>query len=139
MAKTIADYMVLNDGPFEIDSVPDGTIPVAKNLTFDLPNDFVVGTGRAKPILQFIFAAKSTDGKFAYWVNVGDTGLTESARHGSHFWPERVGPEVSTWECLHGELFNAGQSNRIRFGFPPGWNARVIIRDVVLWFQRRVD
>lgn len=141
MAKTIADYMILSDGAFEIDSVPDGVNPVAKNLHFDLPNDFVVGTNRAKPILQFIFAALSTqsDSRFAYWINVEDTALVEGTRAGSHFWPERVGPEISTWEALSGELFRPGESNRLRFGFPPGWRGTARIRDVVLWYQRRID
>lgn len=135
----IADYIVLHDGPFELDSIPDGTVPVAKNLNFDLPGNFVQGTNRARPILQFIFAAKSHDGKFGYWVNANESALVDGSQTGRHFWPERIGPEVSTWECLQGDKFLPGRSNRIRFGFEPSQNATLIIRDVVLWFQRDVN
>lgn len=138
MAKTIADYMVLSDGPFEIDSIPDGTVPVAKNLDFDLPRDFVVGTNRARPILQFLYGAKSGDGRFGLWINVQNSAFVEGTLNASFFWPERVGPEIATWECFQGDLFRAGERNRLRFGFPSGWNGTLVVRDVVLWFQRSV-
>lgn len=133
---TMADYQVLSDGPFEIDSIVDGFNPVFKTLSFDLPGNFTQGTNRARPILQFIFGALSRDGRFSYWVNVPQDRTLSTSPTGSHFWPERVGPEISTWECLQGDKFRAGARNTIVFGFAPGQNATVRIRDVVLWYQR---
>ena len=45
---TLADYITLQDGKKRIDGQPN-----ALSLVFDLPSDFVKGTNKAKPILQF--------------------------------------------------------------------------------------
>ncbi len=137
MAMTLTDYQVLSDGPFEIDSIVDGFNPVFKVLKFDLPNNFTVGTNRARPILKFLFKTLSKDGKFGYWINVSNNALSSTNQTGLHSWDNHL-PELPTWECIQGDKFRPGE-NRVTFGFQPGHNATVRIRDVVIWYQRHVD
>lgn len=140
MAKSVADYLVLSDARFEIDSVPDGEIPIWKEFDFSLPNDFVAGTVKARPILQFIFAARSREGKFGFWINYPEpTWPTPETQHGQYQWDGRLPTEISTWECVQGDIFRAGGDNVLRFGFGSGQFGTIWVRDVVLWFQRYVE
>ncbi len=146
MAKSVADYFVLSDGSFVIDSIPDSnptsdSVPVAKAFDFDIPNDFVEGTIKARPILQFMVKPESDDGTFGFWLNAQNNHffLTAENQRQRFSWHGGGRREFATWECLQGDLFKRGETNQIRFGFAPGQNATVRIRDVVLWYQRYVE
>ena len=51
-STTIADYQVLSDGSFTLDTVQGGS-PNEATLNFEVPSDFAFESGVRKPILTF--------------------------------------------------------------------------------------
>lgn len=131
---SMTDYMVLHDGSFELSDSPGGPGDV-KRLSFNLPDNFTVGTNFGKPLLAFIINPRSDRAKVGMWVNpegpnfqlVQDTQIEElNWSNASHF-------DQALWQAVDGRKFNKGGSNDIFF---KAWDGRVVMRDVVLWFQR---
>ncbi|MDJ0733263.1 MAG: hypothetical protein QNJ47_04110 [Nostocaceae cyanobacterium] len=131
---TLADYITLQDGTKRIDGQPN-----ALNLVFDLPSDFVKGTNKAKPILQFkIGVHKPSD--LQVWVNSNNSGtnIQLDATLSKH----------STFRTYHefvdGSKFKPGESNEIKFilvdhSIIDTANNDITIADVALIYQRRIE
>lgn len=132
--SSLADYIVLSDGSFEIDNNAGGS-PSTRILEFNLPNNFVVGTNLARPILSFVYNPVSDNGSFGIWVNP-HFPLLSSQRDHSISWNNAIHMDFGLWEAIQGDRFIAGEQNRILFGMQDGNSGRVRFRDVVLWFQR---
>ncbi len=60
---TLVDYMVISDGSFALNPGE------SKTFQLPIPNNFVVGTNRARPILAFKAWATPSGGKFEIEVN----------------------------------------------------------------------
>lgn len=119
--------MVLSDGPFTLN---DGD---TKNLDFTLPNDFTVGVNLAKPVLAFIIKPQSRNSEVGGWVNPTVSPFLASEQVISLNWNTDYHADCGLWEAIDGRKFDAGDSNRISF---KSWDGKVIIRDVILWYQR---
>ena len=131
---TLSDYLTLQDGSRRFDGTPN-----AIDLTFQLPDDFVTGTGVAKPVIQFKYRARQeTD--LQLWINPDNSG--QNVQINVTFDASNV---VRTYhEFLNGNAFVPGQQNRIRFilmehSVFDNDNNDISISDVLLTFQRRVS
>jgi hypothetical protein len=71
------DFLVLQDGPVELDKRPGGPGDV-KVLTFTLPANFTVGVNFGKPLLAYIINPRSDDATVGIWVNPGRTSSSLS-------------------------------------------------------------
>ena len=131
---SLADYIVLSDGPFEIDSNPGGA-PSTRILEFNLPSNFIVGTNRARPILSYVHNFISNNGSVGVWINP-QFPLLQSQRDHLLTWNNPPHMDVGLWEAIQGTRFQAGQENRIVFAMQEANSGRVRFRDVVLWIQR---
>lgn len=129
------DYMVLSDGPFELNSKPGDNVADVKILKFTLPNDFTVGTNFARPILAFIINYRSDEGSVGIWVNTGFP-LLSTTREQTLSWHNANHTDSGLWEAVQGTKFKAGKENQIIFGLQSGDKGHVRFRDVVLWYQR---
>lgn len=134
---TLTDYMVLHAGSFEIDSTVASGPPDEKILTFNLPNDFTVGTHLAKPLLAFIVNFRSDDGGCGIWVNP-EFPLLASARSETLSWNNATHLDSGLWIAITGTKFKTGSDNRIVFAMQPGDSGHIRFLNVVLWFQRNV-
>ncbi|WP_299785528.1 hypothetical protein [uncultured Marivita sp.] len=124
---SMTDYLVLSDGAFTLN---DGE---AKNLDFTLPNNFTVGVNLAKPVLAFIINPKSRKSEVGGWVNPTVSPFLSSEQVISLSWNTDNHADYGLWEAIDGRQFKAGESNQISF---KSWDGQVVIRDVILWFQR---
>lgn len=131
---SMTDYMILNDGSFELSDSPRGPGDV-KRLDFDLPGNFTVGTFRAKPILAFLINPISDDVRVGGWVNPEgpNVQLLQSTQDIALHWGGGRHFDQALWEAISGAKFNKGGNNSVFF---KAWDGRVRIRDVVLWYQR---
>jgi hypothetical protein len=131
---SMTDYMVLSDDPFELSDSPSGPGDV-KELEFDLPDNFTVGTFRGKPILAFVINPVSDNVSVGGWVNPEGPNiqLTQSTQDVSLSWDGDFHFDQALWEAIDGRKFNKGGHNSVFF---KAWDGRVWIRDVVLWYQR---
>ena len=134
--ETLTDYMTFQDPPKRIDGTPNALV-----LTFDLPDDFVKGTKRAKPVLQFKYRAHQ-DTKVNVYVNL----LTSSQGSTSpHINLDLAAAPVTRayHEFLSGDAFNPGEQNEIKFllmGSTTDTNSDDLsISDVMLTYQRRIN
>ncbi|MEL6401285.1 MAG: hypothetical protein AAFR26_19760 [Cyanobacteria bacterium J06626_4] len=131
---TLSDYLTLQDGSRRFDGTPN-----AIDLNFQLPDDFVMGTNLAKPVIQFKYRARQeTD--LQLWVNPDNAG--QNVQIDVTFDASNV--IRSHHEFLNGNLFVPGAENRIRFilvdhSIFDDNNNDIGISDVLLTFQRRVD
>jgi len=130
---TLSDYLTLQDGSRRFDGTPN-----AIDLSFQLPADFVTGTDKAKPVIQFKYRAhQETD--LQLWVNPDNTG--QNVQLDVTFDASNV--VRSFHEFLNGKAFVPGQQNLIRFilmnhSVLDNSNNDISISDVMLTFQRRV-
>lgn len=131
---TLSDYLTLQDGSRRFDGTPN-----AVDLNFQLPDDFVQGTNRAKPVIQFKYRARQeTD--LQLWINPDNND--RNVQIDVVFEPSSV--VRSHHEFLNGSLFVPGEQNRIRFilvdhSVFDDNNNDIGISDVLLTFQRRID
>ena len=131
---TLTDYVVLSDSAFEIDATPANNIPDQKVFEFTVPSDFQQGVGQERPILQYIVKYIDDNGSFGVWVNA-TFPLKQSTRDHTISFGNSDNHEKGLWECLQGTKFPPGETIKIVFGCIKG---HVRIRDVVLWYQRKV-
>jgi hypothetical protein len=126
---TLADYQSHNDQTSEEIVVWE----------FDLPDNFVPGTGQAIPILMFRVDA---DKDCNVWVHLNDAAevnlLASSASiqlkvRGGH-------GQKTVHELINGAAFRIGRKNTIKISKPPNFpGSRLWISDVVLHYQLYVD
>ncbi|MFQ1702421.1 hypothetical protein ACJ5NV_17690 [Loktanella agnita] len=127
----MTDYMVLQDGPATLNSHPSGTDRVM--IDFDLPRNFTVGVRFGKPVLAYIINPQSRSSKVGGWVNPVADPFVSSEQVISLNWTTDNHSDYGLWEAVDGRKFKAGESNRIVF---KAWEGKVIVRDIILWFQR---
>ncbi|MEL6778221.1 MAG: hypothetical protein AAFO06_13285 [Cyanobacteria bacterium J06597_16] len=132
---TLADYITLQDGKKRIDGQPN-----ALSLVFDLPSDFVKGTNKAKPILQFkIGVNKPSDLQIRVNQDFTDTTYIQLDANLSKHNAFRTYHEL-----INGGKFNPGERNEIKFiltehSVLDQENNDVTISDVVLIYQRNIE
>ena len=131
---SMTDYMVLHDGNFELSTSPTGPGDV-KILNFTLPADFTVGTNFGKPLVAFIINPSSDDARVGMWVNPEGPNLQllSSTQEQELTFSNASHHDRALWEAVSGTRFEAGQENTIVFKV---WDGRVVLRDIVLWYQR---
>ncbi len=131
--QTLADYITLLDNTQRIDGSPNGI-----TVTTGLPADFVTGTNKAKPVLQFKIRAHQ-DSELSIHVNQthSDPGLAHTMSLGAS------GTFRTYHEFINGNLFNPGAQNEIKFVLQGSvfddHQGDVSISDVLLTFQRRIQ
>ena len=134
--ETLTDYMTFQDPPKRIDGTPNALV-----LTFDLPDDFVKGTKRAKPVLQFKYRAHQ-DTKVNVYVNLLTSSQGGTTPH-INLNLDAAPVTRAYHEFLSGAAFNPGEQNEIRFLLmgPTYDDDRhdLSISDVMLTYQRRID
>lgn len=127
---TVADYQVLRDSNVELGE----DIQEVVRLQFDLPNDFVVGTSRAKPILMYRVTSR---GDVRYVFSVNDPGDDQNIPQNRI--QEAVTLDANIIRSLHepiqGDLLNPGVRNWIDLRVVRG---SAIFGDIVLLYQRDV-
>ena len=122
---TVADYAVLNDGPFELGAGDSFTLP-----PFFRPDNFVVGTNRAKTILAFKCRpniSQPTGIGVTFTVTkgvppeqiIGPTSLNTGTVHGF-------------WEAFPATGFGQNVATPIHFNVELG---SAVFSDVILWYQ----
>lgn len=125
---TMTDYQILHDGPFEL----SGNLN-SKSGQFELPSDFTVGTNRAKPVLTYIINCRSDSARVHGSVNnpqllQSQSDIQLTFNNPPHF-------DFGLWEAISGTKFESGETNTWHFQ-TVGSGSRVVIRDVILWYQR---
>jgi hypothetical protein len=133
--ETLTDYMTFQDPPKRLDGTPNVLI-----LTFNLPDDFVKGTKRAKPVLQFKYLAHQ-DTSMKIYVNLISGGQGTAPQINLNL---AATPVTRVYhEFLSGSEFKPGEQNEIRFllmGSTTDTNNHdVSISDVMLTYQRRIN
>jgi hypothetical protein len=131
---SMTDYMVLQDGSFELSTSPTGPGDV-KVLNFTLPADFTVGTNFGRPLVAFIMNPRSDNVRVGMWVNPEGPNLQllSSTQEQELTWSNAPRIDQALWEAVDGTKFEVGQANTIVFKV---WDGRVMVRDIVLWYQR---
>lgn len=120
-ALTLVDYAVLQSGGFVIQPNADRHFPIDF-----LPDDFVKGTGFAKPLLSYVCATHSESRLIIETPNslIADLSITG---------------DPLGWRSMHhtidGDAFDFPQDPSIQFTVEG--NSQVEFRDVILWYQRR--
>ena len=125
---TLADYQSHQDRAVE-----------SITWNFNLPDNFVPGTGQAIPCLMFRVDA---DEDCNVWVHVNDsTESTLRASEASVQLKVRGGHGQKTvHELLRGDGFRIGQQNTIVISKPPNFpGATLWISDIVLYYQVFID
>jgi len=128
---SMTDYMVLSDGSKTLDSHPSGTD--RQIIDFNLPDNFTVGVNFGKPVLAFIINPQSRVSQVGGWVNPVADPFVSSEQVISLNWNTDNHSDYGLWEAVDGRKFNPGGSNRIVF---KAWEGKVIVRDIILWYQR---
>lgn len=118
--KNVADYQTLSDGSVSISAGNFKTFPVT------LPSNFVVGTNKARPMLQF--KARATSGTPIVKVELND-GQQYSLKLPSN------GTVTAAYEVIYGTKFDTSGGNTIQFRAQGG---NIQVADVVLWYQIKV-
>lgn len=113
---SLTDYMVVSDGTFSLNPVE------SKTFQLPIPNNYVVGTNRARPILAFKAWATPSGGRFE--IEVNDSQIYNPTISG--------GDIRGLWEIFSGNTLNAGSTNTIQFR---SIQNKIWFSDVVLWFQ----
>jgi hypothetical protein len=131
MATTLTDYQILHDGGFELSGNLD-----TKSGSFTLPSDFTVGTNRAKPVLTFIINCKSSSATVHGSVNNPQL-LQSKSDIQLTYTNNKVHLDIGLWEAISGTKFKPGQANTWHFR-TVGSASKVVIRDIILWYQRDV-
>lgn len=124
-STTIVDYQVLTDGAFTLDA---GTPVRDETLSFAMPSDFVLESGVRRPILAFK-VRPDEDSSFTVFVNareVASFDLSQSVTRG--YW------EPFSANTAFPEGSRLSDNVPVRFLINSG---RVILSDVVLWYQIR--
>jgi hypothetical protein len=128
---TLTDYLVLSDVPFTLENPFE-----FKTLEFNLPDDYVKGTNFAKPIIM-LQAKPLTDNVKLHVMFNSDIHVQIDAVFKLEFINvPRI--DHGQWECVSGDLLFAGK-NTCRFRNFGDSSSQIRIRDVVLWFQRKVS
>jgi hypothetical protein len=123
MARSFADYQVLFDGGFTLDSTtPDRE----KRLSFDLPSNWQIRDDSRKPILAF-HAAVTRAAQFKVLINSREVKA----------WNLAVGFTRGLWDPFNGSLAWPDESRGpdpapVDFVLTEG---KVQIGQVVLWYQ----
>ncbi|MEJ6390707.1 hypothetical protein [Gymnodinialimonas ulvae] len=127
--KTVADYAVLSDGNRILETGDSWRTPF-----FERPEDFVTGTNLARAILSFNMGALS-DPPFAPSVDLTITheGTQNREVFRSVFF-NGTGP-FTIQETFPATDFPSVVNTRFRFDVQRG---RVVISDIVLWYQLRI-
>ena len=125
---TLVDYIVIKDSPFDLS--PTTTTP--HTFDFDLPSDFVQGTGTAKPVLQFVVRG-SLDDDYTFQIGFNDPQELQSKSELRYEFKNVEATRIfSLHEAVDGSKLKIG-SNTIYFRINTG---KVGFSDVILWFQR---
>ena len=136
---TVADYQILNDSPIRLIAGGDQS----EFFRFNLPNDFVEGTNRAKPLLVFRCTAHS-DSRVQVFVNpdLPDNGTSSGFPQDTDYSFAVDGGRTNLhMEALNGLDFNDGQENTIVIriaGDSFTSHGDLTIGDVVLHYQRSI-
>ncbi|CAN5831281.1 hypothetical protein BH23ACT10_BH23ACT10_24990 [soil metagenome] len=123
---TIADYIVIRDGPFEL----TGSNPWSSG-NISIPNDLVPGTITAKAVLQYKVRPTASP-PFAPSAEI------EVRVNGRSVETIRLSTDTvhGLWEVFPATILNADSAaNFVEFRAESGF-AR--ISDVILWFQRDI-
>lgn len=126
---TVSDYITIRDGSF----VLNAHSYQYKAFSIDLPESFVKGTDKAKPIIQFKLYVP-VDAQLLIAVN--DQVQMNLVYHKNQRW-------VSIHELLNGGLFLPGETNEIKFFLRYDENeegaSTIGISDIVLLFKKKVN
>jgi hypothetical protein len=125
---TVSDYITIRDGSF----VLNAHTYQYKVFPIDLPSNFVKGTNKAKPIIQFKLYVP-VDAQLLIGIN--DQVQMNLIFHQHQRW-------VSIHELLDGSLFVPGETNEIRFFLRYDESeegaSSVGISDIVLFFKKKI-
>ena len=120
---TLADYVVIRDGKFELRPHQEQT------YQFDVDRDIVSSGGSKRPILAFFGDQNGNAKNLMCEIEINDQVVKTYSYSGG------VGREHC--EVLSHENLNAGATNTIQFRVESG-EGSVGFSDVILWFQRNV-
>ena len=124
---TLVDYIVIKDNPFELATF--GSEP--HTFDFELPADFVQGTGTARPVLQFVVRG-NLDDDYTFQIGFNDPQELQSKSEVRYEFKNAESRIFSLHEAIDGSKLKAG-TNKIYFRVNSG---KVGFSDVILWFQR---
>ena len=123
---TIADYLVIRDGSFELVA---GETAFSQN--FSIPSDLVPGTDKAKAILAY----KAWPPQVDPFASTADLMIRVNGNQIGTFAIE-LDTVRGLWETFPATILNAGSAaNFVEYRREAG---RIRISDVILWFQRRI-
>ncbi|GAB3019335.1 hypothetical protein GCM10027051_25520 [Niabella terrae] len=130
--KTLADYVVIRDSPFEIGT---GNPAQPHIFEFELPGDYVKGRNIAKPVLQFIIRG-FLDDDYSFQIGFNDLQELQSKSEVRYTFKDVSKSRLFTMhEAIDGIKLVPGK-NRVYFRAVSG---KLGFSDVILWFQRKID
>ena len=124
--KTISDFMVLQDSPITLNqrTLHGNILPGLRTWLFTLPNDYLVGSFRAKPILSYCVLPKP---QASIQFEIGP----------NRFRVEAIFLGEQTYRGLFlafpGEFLSAGENYIVLRVFD-----KAVISGVTLWYQREI-
>lgn len=131
MAATLADYQVLMDGGFKLDSFGNGE----ETVDFNPPNDMILNQSGSRPILTFrVDPDQNAD------MTVTVSVLKEQSGDGEQLiltLPVQTRDARTVHEVLGGSQLHTGNLQFI-FRANGGGSGRVSITDLILWYRRPV-
>lgn len=126
---TFSDYITMRDGSFVLNAHSNQS----KIFNIDLPEGFVKGTSKAKPIIQFKLYVP-VDAQLLIAIN--DQLQMNLIYHQHQRW-------VTIHELLNGGLFLPGESNKIefflRYDETEEGASSIGISDIVLFFKKKIN
>ncbi len=140
MAKTITDYQVLSSGHFFLQQVLNHPVKIDEILSFKLLNNFVKGTNRAKPIIQFKLRSFTENTRLVITLN---GTVPQRDNHGimqpdSDAIFDRTfdpSPIRTHYTLAPGNKFFPGKGNKITFSINANQGHKIQIEDVIIWYQ----
>lgn len=141
MSLTLTDYSVLSRNSFRLnhDIGKPSDILLRKDLSFDLPKNFVKGVKRARPILQFLIRSRSDNSRLVVLVN--DNPALDQAGHVRNVGKIALDREFdkhpvrSHYVTIDGKWFSPNSSNKIVFAINANSGDLIDIDEVVLFYQ----
>lgn len=139
-----ADYKVIESNTFHLnhDSGSPGDILLSKEISFSLPEEYVAGTRRAKPVLQFLVKPQIANSKLFIFANSspnyisgGRIDLSNNRNHVVYQASIEDGPLRMVSTIFAGSHLRAG-SNDLFFAIETG--AAHWIDNIVLFYQREL-